>query len=197
MKKYIPKEMISKSRFKDYYAKWSSDEQKRLLEIMERLIRENSEYADNKNYGHMCNLITSLAMETALEEMGKTRSEAQDAVAQAMYSFIQPKIAPMQKLAGNSWFVGMLKLTMPIKYSHTVGYGWDVEYPKCGSGVYSMVIHKCIYQQIFSKYGMPEMTAIFCKVDDIMYSDLPRAEFIYSEQIGRGGSMCDYTFKKR
>ena len=59
--------MISKSRFKDYYAKWSSDEQKRLLEIMERLIRENSEYADNKNYGHMCNLITSLAMETALE----------------------------------------------------------------------------------------------------------------------------------
>ena len=107
--------MISKSRFKDYYAKWSSDEQKRLLEIMERLIRENSEYADNKNYGHMCNLITSLAMETVLEERGKTRSEAQDAVAQAMYSFIQPKIAPMQKLAGNSWFVGMLKLTMPHK----------------------------------------------------------------------------------
>ena len=33
--------------------------------------------------------------------------------------------------------------------------GWDVEYPKCVSGVYSMVIHKCIYQQIFSKYGMP------------------------------------------
>lgn len=197
MKKYIPEEMIKKSRFKDYYAKWSSDEQKRLLEIMERLIRENSEYADNKNYGHMCNLMTSLAMEMALEEMGKTRSEAQDAVAQAMYSFIQPKIAPMQKLASNSWFVGMLKLTMPIKYSHTVGYGWDVEYPKCGSGVYSMVIHSCIYQQIFSKYGMPEMTAIFCKVDDIMYSDLPRAEFIYSEQIGRGGSMCDYTFKKR
>ena len=108
MKKYISEEMISKSRFKDYYAKWSSDEQKRLLEIMERLIRENSEYADNKNYGHMCNLMTSLAMETVLEERGKTRSEAQDAVAQAMYSFVQPTIASMQKLAGNSQFVGML-----------------------------------------------------------------------------------------
>lgn len=65
---------------------------------MERLIRENPEYADNKNYGHMCNLMTSLAMETAFEEMGKTRSEAQDAVAQAMYSFIQPKIAPCRSL---------------------------------------------------------------------------------------------------
>ena len=35
------------------------------------------------------------------------------------------------------------------------------------------------------------------KVDDILYSELPKAEFLYTEQIGRGGSMCDYTFKKR
>ncbi len=55
----------------------------------------------------------------------------------------------------------------------------------------------CIYHQIFSKYGMPEMTAVFCKVDDILYSELPKAEFLYTEQIGRGGSMCDYTFKER
>ena len=59
-----------------------------------------------------------------------------------------------------------------------------------------MVIHKCIYQQIFSKYGMPEMAAIFCKVDDIMYSDLPRAEFIYSEQIGRA-EVCAIILLRR
>lgn len=196
-KAYIPEEMIAKSRFRDYYAQWSSDEQKRLLVIMEKLIRENYSYADNNNYAHMCNLMTSLAMETALEEMGKTRSEAQDAVAQTMYSFIQPQKAAMRKLATNSWFVGMLKLTMPIKFRHTLGYGWDVEFPKCGSGVFTMITHRCIYRDIFGKYGMPEMTAIFCRVDDILYSDLPRAEFIYTQQIGRGGSMCDYSFKKR
>ena len=32
---------------------------------------------------------------------------------------------------------------------------------------------------------------------NILYSELPRAEFLYTEQIGRGGSMCYYTFKKR
>lgn len=37
----------------------------------------------------------------------------------------------------------------------------------------------------------------FCKVDDILYSDLPRAKFTYTEQIGKGGSMCDYSYKKR
>ena len=50
---------------------------------------------------------------------------------------------------------------------------------------------------MISKYGMPEMTARFCKVDDILYSELPRAEFIYTQQIGTDGSMCEYSFKKR
>lgn len=56
---------------------------------------------------------------------------------------------------------------------------------------------RCIYHDIFSRYGMPEFTAVFCQVDDMMYSELPRAEFIYTQQIGRGGDMCDYSFKKR
>lgn len=40
-------------------------------------------------------------------------------------------------------------------------------------------------------------TAVFCQVDDMMYSALPRAEFLYTQQIGRGGTMCDYSFRKR
>ena len=40
-------------------------------------------------------------------------------------------------------------------------------------------------------------TAVFCQVDDMMYSVLPRAEFLYTQQIGRGGTMCDYSFRKR
>ena len=40
-------------------------------------------------------------------------------------------------------------------------------------------------------------TAVFCQVDNMMYSALPRAEFLYTQQIGRGGTMCDYTFRKR
>lgn len=60
---------------------------------MSRLIKENPDYANQKNYGHMCNLVTSLAMVMALEEKGVPRSEAQNAVAQAMYLFVQPQIA--------------------------------------------------------------------------------------------------------
>ena len=40
-------------------------------------------------------------------------------------------------------------------------------------------------------------TAVFCQVDDMIYSALSRAEFIYTQQLGRGRSMCDYSFRKR
>ncbi len=196
-KNYSPQKMIAQSRFRDYYNKLDEQEQLRFKTIMSQLIKENSEYADSKNYGHLCNLITSLAMIIMLEENGKTRKEAEDTVAEAMYKFIEPQIAFMQKLASNSWFVGFLKISMPIKFKNTLGYGWDVEFPKCPKDTFSMITHSCIYHQIFSKYGMPEMTAVFCKVDDILYCELPRAQFLYTEQIGTGGSMCDYTFKKR
>lgn len=197
MKKYIPEKMICQSRFRKYYETLDEDLRKRLKVKINQLVKENVEYADANNYGHLCNLLTSLAMVMILKENGKTAAEAQKEVADAMYDFIEPKIASMEKIASHGCFVGFLKLTMPVKFKNTLGYGWDVEFPKCPKDTFAMTTHKCIYQQIFTKYGMPEMTTVFCKVDDILYSNLPRAEFKYTEQIGTGGSMCDYSFKKR
>ena len=197
MKKYIPAQMIRKSRFITFYETWSENEKAQLIAQMNRLIKENQEYADSKNYGHLCNLLTSIAMIMVLEQNGRTREEAEKEVSEAMYEYIKPQIVSMKKLASYGWFVRLLKISMPLKFKKTLGYGWSVEFPKCPSDTFTMITHKCIYQQLFIKYGMPEMTARFCKVDDILYSDLPRAEFIYTQQIGNGGDMCDYSYKKR
>ena len=196
MKKYIPKKMIEQSRFCIFAKTLSEDKTQLLIKKMDRLIEENAKYADNRNYAHLCNLFTSLAMVMVLEENGKTRDEAVKTVADAMYEYIRPQIISMKRLASNGWFVAFLKFAMPFKFKRTLGYGWDVEFPACPKDTFSMTTHKCIYQQIFSIYDMPEMTAVFCKVDDILYSELPRAEFLYTEQIGNGGRMCDYSFVK-
>ena len=197
MKRYIPEKMIRESRFKDFFASLDNSERQQVTDRIERLIAENTEYADSRNYGHLCNLLTSLALVMILEENGKDRREAEKIVADAMYRFIEPQIISMKKLSAHSWFVGFLKVTMPVKFRSTLGYGWDVDFPECPSDTFSMTTRKCIYQQIFTKYGYPEMTAVFCKVDDILYNDLPGAEFTYTEQIGTGGSMCDYSFIKK
>ena len=196
-KKYIPRKMIPQSRFRDLYKEWDEEDRALLIDKMNVLLFENSQYTDSKNYGFLCNLLTSLAIVQVLESKGMPRKEAEQYTADAMYKFIEPQIKSMKKLASNGWFVRFLKLTMPMKFRNTLGYGWDVEFPKCGRDEFSMITHKCIFHQIFEKYGMPEMTAIFCKVDDILYSDLPRADFLYSQQIGNGGTMCDYKFRRK
>ena len=101
MKKYISENMIKQSRFSDFYSKWGESDKLRLHEKMSELIAENSDYADNKNYGHLCNLITAPAMVIVLEESGKSRSEAEKPVADAMYTFLGSTKASMERLASH------------------------------------------------------------------------------------------------
>lgn len=68
MKKYIPEKMIMQSRFRNFYSEWSGNDKLSLCEKMSELITENPDYADDKNYGHLCNLITALAIVLVLEE---------------------------------------------------------------------------------------------------------------------------------
>lgn len=43
---------------------------------------------------------------------------------------------------------------------------------------------------------MSEMTKGFCHVDNLMYSDLPKTKFSYTERIGEDGEVCNYSFER-
>ena len=76
-KKYIPQQMILKSRFKDLYQNWSEEDRDLLIDKMNILIQENSKFTDSNNYGFMCNLLSSLAIIQVLEDKKMPRKEAQ------------------------------------------------------------------------------------------------------------------------
>ena len=69
--------MIRKSRFIAFFETWNETEKEQLITQLNRLIKDNQEYADSNNYGHLCNLLTSIAMIMVLEQNGKTREEAE------------------------------------------------------------------------------------------------------------------------
>ncbi len=194
--KYVASKMINKSRFKEHVKTLNEKQYKKTICNINRLISENSEYVDDKNYGHLCNLFTSLALVWMYEDEGNSRIESEKIVLDAMYQYLKPQVASMQKLASHKWFVPMLKVLMPIKFKHTLGYGWKVSFPKTNANKFSMITHSCIYAQIFAKYGISEMTRGFCKVDNIMYDHLPNTTFSYTERIGEGGQMCDYSYER-
>lgn len=108
-----------------------------------------------------------------------------------MYEYLKPGVKQMQKLASHKWFVPLLKRLMPIKFKYKCGYGWKITYPSSPKNRFSMTTHKCIFNQIFTKYNMPEMTLGFCKVDNLLH-----AKFYYSQRIGEKGKFCDYSFER-
>ncbi len=194
--RYIAEKMLKASRFRDLEKTLTENECAQTIQNINRLLDENKEYADSKNYGHLCNLLSALALVQMYEAEGKTRTEAQHIVLEAMYRYLEPQIPSMQHLAAHRWFVSMLKIAMPIKFRHTLGYGWSVSFPKAPHHQFVMVTHSCIYAQIFTKYGMPEMTKGFCRVDNLLYDNLPNTKFFYTERIGEGGSQCDYCYER-
>lgn len=194
--KYLPEKMIKKSRFSVLYDNSDNSAKRFVTERISRYIDENPEYCDNKNYGHLCNLFSALAYEEYFEQ-SCLRAEAIEKVKSAMYEYLKPQISKMQRLSENPLFIPFLKLTMPLKFRHSCGYGWRIEYPKVGKNEFAMTTHKCIFCTIFTKYAIFELAEIFCKVDDLLYSNLPGADFLYTEQLGTGGRMCDYTFRRK
>lgn len=84
---------------------------------------------------------------------------------------------------------------MPHKIKKTCGKEWIIEFPKTSKYTFSMNTNKCIFHTIFTKYNIPQMTKIFCMVDNLMYDKLPNTKFYYTSRIGEGGMVC-YTFER-
>lgn len=76
----------------------------------------------------------------------ETWDEAEKQVADAMYEYMKPQILSMKKLASHGWLVSFLKITIPLKFKVTLGYGWDVAFPKCPTDTYVIILlRKDIY----------------------------------------------------
>ena len=193
---YKAVKMLKDSRFNEFSKSLSKEQIDTTIKYIDKLIIENKEYTDSKNYGYLCNLFSSLSLVWMLQDGGKTKQESQDIVFNAMYDFLKPQIPSIQKLAKHKWFVPFLKIFMPLKFKKACGYGWEITYPKTTKNKFSMTTHSCIFAQIFTKYNMPEMTKGFCMVDNLMYSNLPNTKFYYTERIGENGKFCDYTFER-
>ena len=110
MKDYDPEKMISDSRFSVLFADSDKAMQEKVLSRIGRLVRDNRPYADDKNYGFLCNLFTSLAFVFSYEERGRTREESIAIVRNAMYDFVKPQINTMKKLSRLPVFVPFLKV---------------------------------------------------------------------------------------
>jgi hypothetical protein len=73
--------------------------------------------------------------------------------------------------------------------------GWDIAYIENSQDQISFNITRCFYLNTLTALGAPELTASFCKTDEVMGECFPSSiRFVRLHTLGRGDEVCDFRY---
>jgi hypothetical protein len=73
---------------------------------------------------------------------------------------------------------------------------WEMEYIPEDEQRFGFDFHRCFYLDMLTYYGAPELTASFCKVDDISMTALPNDIcWKRTSTLGMGATHCDFRWE--
>jgi hypothetical protein len=74
--------------------------------------------------------------------------------------------------------------------------GWETVYVEDSSECLAFDIReRCLYRDVLTALQAPELTPVFCKMDDLVYAQLaPEINFIRTKTMGRGDECCNFRF---
>jgi len=195
MKKYKPLKMLHDGRYRRLFEELSPEIQIDVLKRMERLLVEEAEWCDKGNYGHLCNILATLALDEALLATGMDTKTVQETLAHSMWGALRPQ--GMQRLAKLSFFMPLMKKVVPLGFNKMSGKGWHYVWHMNSDGPHEFHFEctECLYKHIFSRHGQLERFGpMFCHADIINYGNLPYTDFIRTQTLCQGGDKCDFCF---
>ncbi len=90
-------------------------------------------------------------------------------------------------------FRQMLKISL-LAYPRQ---GWEIERGEQSKSSFSFTVSCCFYLDVLSAYGAPELTPLYCQLDDLAYADLsPAIRWERTKTLGRGGDCCDFRWSR-
>lgn len=102
------------------------------------------------------------------------------------------RLAPLKVLPGAFC---LFKLVLPQVMKQYPAEGWDITYIENGGDTVAFTITRCFYLKTLTEYGAPELTASFCKGDDVMAECFPPSvRFLRPHTLGRGDKLCDFQY---
>ncbi len=190
---YTPEKLVAVSRYQNYFPMLSKEIQNDTYMRMHELLEEEKEYCDKGNYKHMAQILTSIALYETLQKHGKSEAEAYKTVSEEMWKFLDP--SKMQKLAKMRFFLPLMKKIVPFGFRKGSGTGWRYTWhendPK---NEFHFECNECIYEKILKPRGLLKLGAMCCRADLINYGSLPYTDFIRTQTLCQGGTLCDFRF---
>ena len=73
--------------------------------------------------------------------------------------------------------------------------GWETTYLERSDTRLAFNMTRCFYLDTLKALGAPELTASFCKTDDVMAEQFPSTvRFVRPHTLGRGDALCDFQY---
>jgi len=85
-KEYKPLNLVMNGRYAVLYGKLSQEEQQAVLRRIGELIEAEKDYTDKGNYGHFCNIFSTIAIDEVLQRNGKSPEEAFELISAHMWA---------------------------------------------------------------------------------------------------------------
>lgn len=157
----------------------------------------NHEFPGNKHLQlHLIEgILPGLALYQILRENGESQESALgfiDETFEKLFSINQRK---MKKIGGIPFVYPLLRLLIKPVMGKYPSDGWKIDWKQNDKNAIRFDMKSCFYFDTLSKYGVPELTASYCLVDDFIYGNMsPYLSWERTKTIARGNDLCDFCF---
>lgn len=159
---------------------------------------ENADYRNRASIKKhiVTNIFPVIAYYLALQDQGYSKEEAYALtlnVTKKMANLLKSKNEALAKLPFayklfKSFSKYVIKKEYPIE-------GWMIEWVRFDNEEIHINFKSCIYMELSTHFGCPELCTVFCKNDTVTFSGFePKIHFMRSGTIAEGAACCDFHF---
>jgi hypothetical protein len=140
-------------------------------------------------------ILPGLALYQILREEGESQDGALGRVNRAFDQLFSEDVKQMKMIGRLPFALLFFRVSLKFFMRKYPAEGWKIEWRQNSGDGIRFDMTSCFYQATLLKLGAPELTAAFCRVDDLMYSTMsPYVAWRRTMTIANGDAYCDFCF---
>jgi hypothetical protein len=140
-------------------------------------------------------ILPGLAFYQILRETGESQKSALTIIHRAFGRLFSENFNKFKKFGKLRFVYALLRAIIKPAMRRYPPAGWRIAWKQNDKNAIRFEMRSCFYFDVLLRYGAPELTAAFCRVDDLTYVNLfPNVVWQRTMTIARGNTYCDFCF---
>lgn len=140
-------------------------------------------------------ILPGLVLYQVLRESGESQDNALASVDRTFDQLFAGDIKQMRRIGRLPFALLFLRVFLKSFMRKYPPDGWQIEWRQNSGDGIRFDMTTCFYHATLSNLGAPELTAAFCRVDDLMYGSMSRyVSWQRTTTIASGSARCDFCF---